>query len=152
MNGHINGNALWVQGDNRPPHKKFADISNPGPSGNLVFVDENRFTIDDGYFAIPVFTGSRGVRQNRWQNSPACRHGDSTVVGLADGHAEIWRMLEAKTCQNRGLDITTLPLDWVRSQIALVPQNPYLFYGSFAENLRIVKENATRYFLPQPIV
>ncbi len=36
-----------------------------------------------------------------------------------------------------------LPLDWVRDQIALVPQNPYLFYGSFAQNLRLAKETAT---------
>lgn len=34
-------------------------------------------------------------------------------------------------------------LDWVREQIALVPQDPYLFYGTVAENLRIAKPTAT---------
>ncbi len=35
------------------------------------------------------------------------------------------------------------PLDWVRQQIALVPQDPYLFYGSIADNLRLAKPDAT---------
>jgi ABC-type multidrug transport system fused ATPase/permease subunit len=36
-----------------------------------------------------------------------------------------------------------VPLDWVRSQIALVPQDPYLFYGTIADNLRLAKPDAT---------
>ena len=39
--------------------------------------------------------------------------------------------------------IDAYPLDWLRSQIALVPQNPYIFYGTFAENLRIARAEAT---------
>ena len=36
-----------------------------------------------------------------------------------------------------------LSLDWIREQIALVPQDPFLFLGTLAENLRIAKEDAT---------
>lgn len=36
-----------------------------------------------------------------------------------------------------------VPLDWVRSQIALVPQDPYLFYGTIADNLRLARPDAT---------
>ena len=36
-----------------------------------------------------------------------------------------------------------LALDWVREQIALVPQDPFLFYGTIEDNLRIAKEGAT---------
>ena len=43
-----------------------------------------------------------------------------------------------------GHSLNNLNLDWLRTQLALVPQNPYLFYGSFAENLRIAKEDATQ--------
>lgn len=35
------------------------------------------------------------------------------------------------------------PLDWVREQIALVPQDPYLFYGTIADNLRLGRPGAT---------
>lgn len=36
-----------------------------------------------------------------------------------------------------------LDLDWIREQIALVPQDPFLFYGTIADNLRIAKQDAT---------
>jgi len=36
-----------------------------------------------------------------------------------------------------------VPVDWVREQIALVPQDPYLFYGTIADNLRVGRADAT---------
>lgn len=42
-----------------------------------------------------------------------------------------------------GHDVSRVPLDWVRAQIALVPQDPYLFYGTIADNLRLAKPDAT---------
>lgn len=36
-----------------------------------------------------------------------------------------------------------VPADWIRAHIALVPQDPYLFYGTVAENLRVAKPDAT---------
>ena len=36
-----------------------------------------------------------------------------------------------------------LSLEWIRAQIALVPQDPFLFYGTIADNLRMAKEGAT---------
>ena len=36
-----------------------------------------------------------------------------------------------------------VPGDWVRSHLALVPQDPYLFHGTIAENLRVAREDAT---------
>lgn len=42
-----------------------------------------------------------------------------------------------------GVPDDELALDWIREQIALVPQDPFLFYGTIADNLRIAKEDAT---------
>ncbi|MCE7903127.1 MAG: ABC transporter ATP-binding protein [Gammaproteobacteria bacterium PRO9] len=42
-----------------------------------------------------------------------------------------------------GIPASDLALDWIRQQIALVPQDPFLFFGTIAENLRVAKENAT---------
>ncbi len=42
-----------------------------------------------------------------------------------------------------GVPEEDLSLEWIREQIALVPQDPFLFYGTIADNLRIAKENAT---------
>ena len=37
----------------------------------------------------------------------------------------------------------TLSLESIRSQIALVPQDPFLFYGTVADNLRVAREDAS---------
>jgi len=42
-----------------------------------------------------------------------------------------------------GIEDDKLALNWIRQQIALVPQDPFLFYGTVADNLRIARENAT---------
>lgn len=42
-----------------------------------------------------------------------------------------------------GQDVEKVSSDWVREHIALVPQDPYLFYGTLAENLRVAKPDAT---------
>jgi ABC-type transport system involved in cytochrome bd biosynthesis fused ATPase/permease subunit len=36
-----------------------------------------------------------------------------------------------------------LSLEWIREQIALVPQDPFLFFGTIADNLRIAKKDAS---------
>jgi prepilin-type N-terminal cleavage/methylation domain-containing protein/prepilin-type processing-associated H-X9-DG protein len=90
MNGQMNGNGDWVQQGRAPAHKKYGDIRGPAPSKALVFIDENPYTIDDGYFAIPVFNYF-------WQNAPATRHNNGGVLSFADGHCELWRWLEANT-------------------------------------------------------
>ena len=89
----------WVQGTQYPQFKKYSDIRTPPPSRAMVFVDENPVTLDDGYFAIPVF-----ARPNIWQNSPASNHGNAGALSFADGHAEIWRWLEPTTAKIRGWD------------------------------------------------
>jgi len=42
-----------------------------------------------------------------------------------------------------GIPEKELALDWIRKQIALVPQDPFLFYGTIADNLKVAKEDAT---------
>ena len=42
-----------------------------------------------------------------------------------------------------GLPLTELPLDIWREHVALVPQHPYLFYGSVLDNIRLARPEAT---------
>ena len=42
-----------------------------------------------------------------------------------------------------GIPEDRLSLEEIRKRIALVPQDPFLFFGSIADNLRIAKEDAT---------
>lgn len=66
--------------------------------------------------------------------------GKSTVVNL------LLRFLEP----GQGvITVNGVPLNWVpadswRQQVALVPQNPYLFYGTVAENIALGKDGADR--------
>ena len=41
-----------------------------------------------------------------------------------------------------GVDEKELSLEWIRKQTALVPQDPYLFFGTIRENLHIAKLDA----------
>ncbi|HZA45156.1 MAG TPA: thiol reductant ABC exporter subunit CydD [Rubrobacter sp.] len=43
-----------------------------------------------------------------------------------------------------GVEITELPVEVWRESLALVPQRPYLFYGSVLENIRLARPGARR--------
>ncbi|MFM8356952.1 MAG: type II secretion system protein, partial [Verrucomicrobiota bacterium] len=82
-NGRDGGaDTSWVLGAKYPQYNKFVQIQNPGPSRALVFIDESKETIDDGYFAV------KAPPATVWQNSPTIRHGRSAALSFADGHAE----------------------------------------------------------------
>jgi len=86
-------------------NKKFSDIKDPGPSQANLFVDENAESIDDGYYAVDSW------QSTYWRNTLASRHGNGGVVSFADGHAELWRWIEAKTRLLKGLNANTTPGD-----------------------------------------
>ena len=117
MNGHMGGTITWVQGAQYPPHRKMSDIKSPPPSDAFVFLDENEGTIDDGYFAIPVYAA------NHWQNSPAYWHNGAGTFGFADGHSEAWKWVEARNKQKRGHNASPSPggdLDLLRIKKAIL--------------------------------
>jgi prepilin-type processing-associated H-X9-DG protein/prepilin-type N-terminal cleavage/methylation domain-containing protein len=72
--------VLWV--------KKTTEVSVPGPSYRLVFVDEGRVTPD-----------SYATHYNaaRWWDPPHSRHGDGTNVAFVDGHSDYWKWESLET-------------------------------------------------------
>ena len=64
--------------------------------------------------------------------------GKSTVVGL------LMRFMDAQegTITVNGVPLTGLPVALWQEQIALVPQRPYLFYGSVLDNIRMARPEA----------
>ena len=87
--------VLGANPANAKAHKKVSSINRPGPSQAFVFIDESEWTIDDGYFAVLV-------NADTWQNFPAVRHNKSVGLSFADGHSEVWRMIEPNTSQLKG--------------------------------------------------
>ena len=100
IQGRHNSDVDFVHTPKYPDYRKLSQINWPGPSENMVFVDESAYTIDDGYFAIPV-----GRENFLWQNSPAARHNCSGVFSFADGHSESLRFVEPSTCALNGHNI-----------------------------------------------
>ena len=64
-------------------NKKSTDISHPGSSDAMVFIEEDRTTIDDGCFGVDPNPNDTGI-----YNTPAEYHGKGTTFGFADGHAQ----------------------------------------------------------------
>src|ERR1035437_6205223 len=100
--------------------KREADIANPPPSKAWVFIDEHERRINDGWFAVDM-VGDRGLL-----DAPATRHGGSYALSFADGHAEIWKLLDGRTRSWTRLPISNNPLnpDWQRLQAATTSLNP----------------------------
>ncbi|XP_071446041.1 ATP-dependent translocase ABCB1-like [Hetaerina americana] len=65
--------------------------------------------------------------------------GKSTIVGLL---MRFYDPSSGKICLD-GVDIRSLNVHWLRSQIGVVPQEPVLFGATIAENIRHGRENVT---------
>jgi prepilin-type N-terminal cleavage/methylation domain-containing protein/prepilin-type processing-associated H-X9-DG protein len=112
LNGIMGENsegALYVH-PGVPERVKFTQVYSPGPANASLFVDEQassnpaRTSVDDGYFAV-------NLRETRWQNLPASRHGNGGVLSFADGHVEFWRWREDTTKSIQGNFVATVPSD-----------------------------------------
>jgi prepilin-type N-terminal cleavage/methylation domain-containing protein/prepilin-type processing-associated H-X9-DG protein len=71
--------GVWLK--NRNQIKKTAK--------QLIFIDEGRVSPDS--YAVNFDGGSEGTKNENWWDEPMVRHGNGTVVSLADGHTEWWR-------------------------------------------------------------
>ncbi|MBL9137985.1 MAG: prepilin-type N-terminal cleavage/methylation domain-containing protein [Verrucomicrobiales bacterium] len=100
MNGRMAGDpAAEFVNPGVPFFRKSSEITKPSPAQANVFIDEEKDSIDDGFFAVRALPNVW-----LWQNAPASRHGNAGLVSFADGHAEIWRWREADTGKLKGLD------------------------------------------------
>jgi prepilin-type processing-associated H-X9-DG protein len=79
--------------------KKVGDISKMGTANCWVFVDENPYSINDGWFCpTPVPTATD------WIDRPATYHGNSGAFAFADGHCEIHRFRDSALIHYTGTD------------------------------------------------
>jgi prepilin-type N-terminal cleavage/methylation domain-containing protein/prepilin-type processing-associated H-X9-DG protein len=85
--------------------RKQSDITSPGPALCWVMIDENSFSINDGWFVCDPNS------PNTWYDVPASYHNGAGGLSYADGHSEIkkWK------------DKNVLGLKSVPSQLARDP-------------------------------
>lgn len=86
----------WLSGNhsctasNWRTYGKASDIVNPSPSNLFIMMEEDPWSINDGYFSF-----SAGVA--KWVDYPSALHNSAGVVGFADGHAELRKWVESST-------------------------------------------------------
>jgi len=92
--------------------RKQGDITKPGPAMCWVMIDENPFSINDGWFVCDPNS------PNTWYDVPASYHGGAGGISYADGHSEIkkWK------------DKNVLGLCTVPSQLAKDPASSDLIW------------------------
>ena len=61
-----------------------ASMIHPGPANLFVFIDENPYSINDGFFVCQPTNPN-------WVDGPATYHNGACGIAFADGHAEIHR-------------------------------------------------------------
>jgi prepilin-type N-terminal cleavage/methylation domain-containing protein len=78
---------------------KLSNITfNPGPSDLIVFIEENMYSMNDGFLEVDCdFTATPGTYagQAQFPDLPGSYHKWSTGVSFADGHAEIHKWVTA---------------------------------------------------------
>jgi prepilin-type N-terminal cleavage/methylation domain-containing protein len=73
--------------------RKQSDFSGAaGASTIFVFIDENPFTINDGYFGNDAIYGTS--QPTTWVDMPAVYHHRANGMSFADGHAEIHKWID----------------------------------------------------------
>ncbi|MSU60804.1 MAG: type II secretion system protein [Pedosphaera sp.] len=77
--------------------KNMSDLTDPGPSGTWVFLDEREDSINDGEFVV----GMNGYpdKPQQWSivDFPASYHNGAAGFSFADGHSEIRKWKDART-------------------------------------------------------
>ena len=90
VNGVVTKEGRWHLSEGMVNFYKDTSMIQPGPSMTYVLIDENEYSINDGYFVSDPAQG------NYWEDMPATRHGAAGGLSYADGHSEIKRWRDGK--------------------------------------------------------
>jgi prepilin-type N-terminal cleavage/methylation domain-containing protein/prepilin-type processing-associated H-X9-DG protein len=82
VGNRVGRTVLWI--------KRRTEISSPGPSERMAFIDEGAMTPDS--FAVHY-------DQNAWWDNPMVRHGDGTTASWADGHVVHYKWNAVETIE-----------------------------------------------------
>jgi len=95
--------------------RKQSDIIAPGPAKCWVTIDENPYSINDGWFVCDP------NKPTTWVDCPASYHNGACGLSFADGHSEIKKWHDANLLKARGLNISQHPnhnedLQWLQER------------------------------------
>ena len=111
-------------------YSKTTQMVRPGPVNTFVILDESKWTINDGFFAVPMETyDPNQPAAKAWVDIPATFHGNAGSLSFADGHSEIHRWRDARTATS-GLFASSpnnVDLDYIQSKASAKIKNPTRF-------------------------
>jgi ABC-type multidrug transport system fused ATPase/permease subunit len=119
------------------PPASSAHLGGAAPEGALLAFDRVSFAYDPEVPVVDDLTFAIGPGERVALVGPS-GVGKTTVAGLA----QAMMRPDSGTVRIAGHDARTVPLAWVRAQIAVVAQHTYLFTGTLRDNLRIADPGA----------
>jgi prepilin-type N-terminal cleavage/methylation domain-containing protein/prepilin-type processing-associated H-X9-DG protein len=121
INGYMNGRTTSSTDPLITVNKKMSQIMHPAPANAIVFVCEDKMSLDDGHFGFDanpaVFT---------WVNFPdftLSKHNRGCTFSFADGHIEFHRWIDGSTYHLTSIGQTDGSTDhadisWLKSHLA----------------------------------
>ena len=85
----------WLRTELGPGYRirvRQSDLIEPAPSSTWVFLDEREESIEDGWFGVNM---TKSVWRGSW---PGSYHHRAGGLAFADGHAEIRRWVDPRSC------------------------------------------------------
>jgi hypothetical protein len=99
----LSAHGPWLSGTfnhrRNSPWRTYGKVSEtiiPGPAKLWVFIEEDRFSINDGAFAFNVQTPE-------WIDFPSTLHNMAGVIGFADGRVELHKWVNQSTVVSGGI-------------------------------------------------
>jgi len=77
--------------------KTSSDLKTPGPVNIFVILDEHPDSINDAQFSLNA--GQYPIGGEFWRDYPGSYHNKCVSISFADGHAEIHKWTDSRTCQ-----------------------------------------------------
>jgi hypothetical protein len=78
-------------------YRKLTEIIHPGPAMTFVLLDERQDSINDAYF-VTEMDGYPNPATTELVDYPASYHGQAGGLSFADGHSEIHKWRDQRTC------------------------------------------------------
>ena len=106
MNAWLNPLKVWQNEDTTAGvrvFRKMGQLNVPGPTMTFFLMDENPYTINDGYVVVDI------TKPNYWVETPASYHKGAGGISFCDGHVEIKKWRDSKLLTARGNDIASDP-------------------------------------------
>ena len=134
MNSAVGGGAPW-NGIQCREYNRESDLSTPGPAMTLLFLDENPYSINDGYWVIDPTAGT-------WEDCPASYHGNACGLSFTDGHAQI------KSFHDLAVIDPNSYMNWFNGTAGKAPQQSSLIDYSWMGNHATTPNDEDHYMGP----